>query len=170
VSSFDPSVAETRSTLPLPKFFMESPDSLELIQEPVKTLSLCSNTEGQSRVGQRLQPAKPAASAIVARHTKPSIEKRVREARNFSHCGASTAANRGTDEGGVEPGPRRDAPLSISIDCTAREPNRPDSDSYTAGMLRRLLAIAASIPPRETQVLVKHCEPKLLRPDVTGSM
>jgi hypothetical protein len=65
VSSFDASVAETRSTLP--KFFMESPNWLEHIREPLKTLSLCSNTEAQSRVGQRLRPAKPAASAIVAR-------------------------------------------------------------------------------------------------------
>ena len=89
MSSFDPSVAETRSTLPLPKFFMESPDWLEHIQEPVKTLSLCSNSEAQSRVGQRLQPAKPAASAIVARHTKPSIEKRACAKRATFHTAVS---------------------------------------------------------------------------------
>ena len=53
MSSFDPSVAETRSTLPLPKFFMESPNWFEHIREPLKTLLLCSNSEAQSRVGQR---------------------------------------------------------------------------------------------------------------------
>src|SRR5436190_16190610 len=35
-------------------------------------------------------------------------------------------------------------------------------------MLLRLLAIAASVPPRETQVAVKHRRPKPLRPSVTG--
>src|SRR6267378_6427413 len=35
-------------------------------------------------------------------------------------------------------------------------------------MLLRLLAIAASVPPRETQVVVKHPGPKPLRPSVTG--
>jgi hypothetical protein len=35
-------------------------------------------------------------------------------------------------------------------------------------MLLRLLAIAVSIPPRETQVGVKHRGTKLLRPSVTG--
>ena len=66
MSSLDACVAEIRSTPPLPKFFMESPNWLEHIQAPQKTLSLCCNTEAQSRVGQRLQPAKPAAFAIVA--------------------------------------------------------------------------------------------------------
>src|ERR1700751_2318259 len=35
-------------------------------------------------------------------------------------------------------------------------------------MLLRLLAIAASVPPRETQVAVKHRRPKPLRPSVAG--
>src|SRR6266480_2186658 len=35
-------------------------------------------------------------------------------------------------------------------------------------MLLRLLAIAASVPPRETKVGVKHRGPKPLRPSVTG--
>jgi protein-L-isoaspartate(D-aspartate) O-methyltransferase len=49
VSNFDAFVAATRSTLPLPKSFMESPKWREHIREPLKTLSLCCNTEAQSR-------------------------------------------------------------------------------------------------------------------------
>ena len=50
MSSLDACVAEIRSTPPLPKFFMESPNWLEHIQAPQKTLSLCCNTEAQSRM------------------------------------------------------------------------------------------------------------------------
>ena len=66
MGSLDAFVAEIRSTLPLPKFFKESPNRGEHIRGQQKTLSLCCNTEAQSRVGQRLQPAKPPESAIVA--------------------------------------------------------------------------------------------------------
>ena len=45
MGSLDAFVAEIRSTPPLPKFFMESPNWLEHIREPLKTLSLCCNTE-----------------------------------------------------------------------------------------------------------------------------
>ena len=43
-----------------------------------------------------------------------------------------------------------------------------DSNQRASSMLFRLLAIAACIPPRETQVAVKHRGPKPLRPSVTG--
>ena len=50
MSSFDSFVAAIRSTLPLPKFFMESPTWRDHIRQPLKTLSLCCNTEAQSRI------------------------------------------------------------------------------------------------------------------------
>jgi hypothetical protein len=50
VSCFDAFVAEIWSTLRLAKFFMESPNWLEHIWEPLKMLSLCCNTEAQSRM------------------------------------------------------------------------------------------------------------------------
>src|SRR3979490_3202262 len=43
-----------------------------------------------------------------------------------------------------------------------------DNNPRASSILIRLLAIAASIPPRETQVAVKHRGPKPLRPSVTG--
>jgi hypothetical protein len=65
VSSFDAFVAEIRSTLPLPKFFMESPNRLEHIWEPLKMLSLCCNTEAQSSANE-LSVAASQASALSA--------------------------------------------------------------------------------------------------------
>src|SRR5260370_7356839 len=41
------------------------------------------------------------------------------------------------------------------------------SNQRASSMLLRLLAIAASVPPRETQVAVKHGGPKPLRPSST---
>jgi hypothetical protein len=64
VSSFA-FVAEIRSTLPLPKLFMESPNWLEYIWEPLTTLSPCCNTEAQSRMGQRLLPAESVMLSVV---------------------------------------------------------------------------------------------------------
>jgi hypothetical protein len=45
-----PCVPEIRSTLRLPKFFMQSPNRLEPIRAPLKMLSRCCNTEAQSRM------------------------------------------------------------------------------------------------------------------------
>ena len=69
MSSIDAFVAEIRSTPPLPKFFMESPNWLEHIREPQKTLSLCCNTEAQSRVGQQLQ------GRLSQRHPRSSLKR-----------------------------------------------------------------------------------------------
>jgi hypothetical protein len=43
-----------------------------------------------------------------------------------------------------------------------------DSNQRASSLLLRLLAIAAGVPPGETQVAVKHRGPKPLRPSVTG--
>ena len=67
MSSFDAFVS--RSTLSLPTFFMESPNWLEHIREPQKTLSLCCNTEAQSRVGQQLQ------GRLSQRHPRSSLKR-----------------------------------------------------------------------------------------------
>jgi hypothetical protein len=75
VSSFDAFVAEIRSTLPLPKFFMESPNWLEHIREPLKTLSLCCNTEAQSSANE-LAVAAGHASVVGRSAMLPESRRR----------------------------------------------------------------------------------------------
>jgi hypothetical protein len=52
----------------------------------------------------------------------------------------------------------------VALATERQSASDPDSNQRASSMLLRLLAIAASVPPRETQVGVKHRGPSLCAP------